>query len=202
MIVIVGAFVGLFFSTAGMVFLRMGAFHLFALPGSPEHLTGLRLVLPLVGDLQQPGTTMVAGGWLVATFVGAYLAGTVARTVAAATLVQLVMTAAALVLATQGVEPWWLAGTSVLLAWWGGRMGENALCTASRAARQRHRDLPAPAPVVEPTHPTAAAQPDGPLWQGAGSTASVAPLPGFGGNGPAVLAANDEWFAPYRGRTG
>jgi len=157
MTVIAGTFVGYAFALLALAMMRMGAFHLHALPGMPQHLTGLPLVLPMVHDLTGKGIAMVAAGWAVASFVGAYMAGLIARSTVAATLVQLGLTAGAVVLATQGVEPWWMAGGSVPRPppcpsprTIGPRRCARRRCPASAVSRP---EPPPRAPKPPPPHP-------------------------------------------------
>ena len=142
--VVIGSLVGFLFACLGIALGRMGAHHLYALPAHAAPPAGLDALLPWVADLQQPGVALLAVGWLVATFLGSYVADLVARSVAAGWVVTLAVCLLALLLGMVGRVPPSIAAAGIALALAAGLHARIKACSArlGQPRKAGHRPQP------------------------------------------------------------
>ena len=145
MALVIGSLAGFGFALLALIFARMGAHVLFPL-GYAAPLPGYAEMVPLIGDVQAEGVVMIALGWFVATFVGAYVADLIARTVRAGWFVTGMMLGLAIGVAMRGAPPAMVLA-SILLVLMAGVAADRRSCRASRAARKRHRERRPPPPL-------------------------------------------------------
>ncbi|WCT72850.1 hypothetical protein PQ455_14575 [Sphingomonas naphthae] len=146
MAVIIGSLAGFGFALLALIFARMGAHVLFPL-GYAAPQPGVTEMIPLIGDVQAEGVLMIALGWFVATFLGAYVADLIARTVRAGWFVTGMMLGLAIGVALRGAPPAMVLA-SMMFVLGAGYAADRRSCRASRAERKRRREAPAPSPVL------------------------------------------------------